>query len=240
MSSGFDSYTLVDSITDEYFANPTRAWDPEELLFAGAALTRKFNPGEGFLYCNTNLVALGLIAEKILGKNLAEILGERIFAPLGMTQSSYPYGTSFPDPHWSGYTLQSSPDGTPIDATNWSPTFAAAAGQAVSTFRDLRVWARALGRGTLLSPAMQVARLMQNPHSVRGVRSYCFAVGNDNGWLAHSGELPGYNTQIAYLPSLDATIVVMANADIAGTDGQNPAVAGFKALAGVVAPNNVP
>ena len=240
MASGLDSYTFDDSITDEYFANPTQSWDPEELLFAAASLPRKFDPCEGFLYSNTNFVALGLIAEQILGKNLAEILQERIFTPLGMTHSSYPYGTALPNPHWSGYTLQGSPNDTPVDATNWSPTFAAGAGEAVSTFADLYIWARSLGTGSLLTPAMQAERLKVNPFSVSGVRAYGFAVGIDNGWVSHSGELPGFNTQVAYLPELDATIVVLANADIAGEGNKNPAVAGFTALAAVIAPNNVP
>jgi D-alanyl-D-alanine carboxypeptidase len=240
MASGLESYTSDPNITDQYFANPTRSWDPEELMFAGASLPRKFTPGQGFSYSNTNLVALGLIAEKILGQNLADILQNRIFSPLQMTRSSYPYGLELPQPHWSGYTLQGSPDEMPVDSTNWSPTFAAGAGQAVSTFADLYLWGRALGTGALLTTATQTARLVANPFSVNGVRSYCFAVGLDNGWISHSGELPGFNTQVAYLPDLDATIVVMANADIPGADGRNPAVAGFTALAGVVAPNNVP
>lgn len=240
MASGLASYTDDETITDQYFANPTTVWDPEELLLAAAELDRPFLPGQGFLYCNTNLVALGLIAERILQAPLAELLLQRIFLPAGMTQSSYPYGTELPSPHWSGYTVQSVDDGIPINATNWSPTFAAGAGQAVATFRDLYIWARALGTGSLLSSEIQAARLVPNPHSVAGVRSYCFALGNDNGWLAHSGELPGFNTQIAYLPSLDATIVAMANADIASEDGQNPAPKLFTAIAQVIAPNNVP
>lgn len=240
MSSGFESYTFDPTITDSYFADPEQAWDPETLLFAGASLTRRFDPGQGFYYCNTNFVALGLIAEKILGQDLAEIFEERIFTPLGMTQSSYPYGLALPDPHWSGYTVQGSDDNTPLDATNWSPTFAAGAGEAASTLRDLSVWVRALGVGTLLSPAIQAERLEENPFSVSGVRAYCFAVGIDNGWIAHDGEIPGFNAQVAYLPALDASIVVTANADIRGADGKAPAAAGFAALAAVIAPNNVP
>jgi CubicO group peptidase (beta-lactamase class C family) len=55
----------------------------------------------------------------------------------------------------------------------------------------------------------------------------------------HSGELPGFNTQIAYLPARRVAIVVMANADIATAAG-NPAPAIFNALAGVVAPGTLP
>lgn len=60
--------------------------------------------------------------------------------------------------------------------------------------------------------------------------------GVENGWIAHAGALPGYNTQVAYLPALDTTIVVMTNSDIEDDDGQVPAVAIFRALASIVAP----
>jgi hypothetical protein len=76
-----------------------------------------------------------------------------------------------------------------------------------------------------------------NPASVAGSRRYDFAIGFDTGWLSHSGEIPGFNTQIAYLPKEKITIVVFANADIAGADG-NPAPTIFRALTKVVTSGN--
>jgi D-alanyl-D-alanine carboxypeptidase len=163
-----------------------------------------------------------------------------IFAPLGMKHTSYPATNKLPSPFWSGYTDQGAAAGQIRNATDWSPTAAGAAGQAISTLGDLRIWARALGTGALLKPATQRERLIPNPASRAGSRAYLFAVGIDNGWLSHSGEIPGYNTQIAYLPKDKITIVVLANADIANTDGPNPAPSIFNALAGVIAPNNRP
>ena len=240
MSSGLASYSLDDDITDEFYAHPTRVWTPEELLYAGAALEREFLPGEGFLYCNTNLVALGLIIERILNQPLAEAMQQRLFTPLGMRNSNYPSTAVLPTPHWRGYTLQSVTDGVPLDATDWSPTFTAGAGQANSTLSDLAIWARALGTGSLISTELQQARLIPNPYSTTGTRAYAFAVGTENGWIAHSGQVPGFVTQVAYLPSLDATIVVAANGDLAGEDGRPPAPKAFRELATVIAPDNVP
>jgi D-alanyl-D-alanine carboxypeptidase len=126
----------------------------------------------------------------------------------------------------------------PVDATNWNPTFAGAAGQIVSDLHDALTWTRALGTGSLLEPATQQSRL-PNPASASGPRSYDFAIGTDNGWLMHSGELPGFNTQVAYLPGADITIVVLANADIANGKA-NPAPAVFSALASAIAPDHAP
>lgn len=238
MSSGIASYTLIDEFTDAYFAHPQQPWEPEQLLEIGFSSPRVFEPGQGFQYCNTSLVMLGRIVEILRGKSLGQALETHLFRPLGMTGSSYPLGLDLPTPYWHGYTLQGTEEGTttPVDATHWSPTFGAGAGQAISNFHDLRLWARALGTGFSLKPETQRLRMVPNTFSARGGRAYCFAVGVENGWIAHAGSLPGYNTQVAYLPDLDTTIVVMTNSDIEDDDGQVPAVAIFRALASIVAP----
>ena len=236
MASGIGSYTLDDAWVDRYFADPLKAWEPTELIRAAAAVKRPFEPDQGFQYCNTNFVMLGMIVEKLRGKPLGQVLQEHLWGPLGMTCSSYPSGNDLPEPYWSGYTLQSVEGDTPIEATHWSPTFGAGAGQAVSNLHDLRIWARALGTGALLKPQTQAFRLQPNPYSTKGGRSYCFALGSNNGWLEHSGELPGYNTQVAYLPKKDLAIAVMANSDLDSSQGLHPAVGVYHALAAALVP----
>ena len=157
---------------------------------------------------------LGQIAEKLTGKPIARLMRERIFEPLGMTETSYPYTTALPKPYWNGYTNQNLV-GTKIhDATHWSPTFFSSAGQIVSTLGDMKVYAKAVGDGSLIGKAAQRERLQPNPASVAAGREYDFAIGRDHGWITHSGEVPGYNTQFGYLPKLKATVVVLTNTDI--------------------------
>lgn len=242
MSSGIASYTFSDRFTDHYLQHPTDPWTPEQLLDLAFSEPRPFEPGLGFQYCNTNFVMLGVIVETLRSATLAQVLRAHIFEPLDMPESSYPYDTDLATPYWHGYTLQGTPDGTttPVDATHWTPTFGAGAGQAVSTLHDLRNWARALGRGELLKPETQATRLQANNFSRKGKnRYYAFATGFENGWVAHAGTLPGYNTQVAYLPAGDITIVVMANSDIKNDQGL-PAVAVFDALAVAIAPHSNP
>jgi len=241
MSSGIASYTFDDHFTDQYFGHPEKAWSEDELLKIAFAGPRVFEPGKGFQYCNTNFVMLGQIVEKVRGISLDQALRKHLFEPLKMTRSSYPMGTELPEPYWSGCTLQGTPDGTtqPVDATHWSPTFGAGAGQAVSDFHDLSLWARALGRGTTLKPETQKARLLPNTYSSKGDRHYCFGVGQENGWIGHAGTLPGYNTQVAYLPERDISIVVMANTDMESEHGL-PAVDAFELLAAAIAPDRKP
>ena len=240
MSSGIASYTTNSVITNRYFTHPTMAWNPNTLIAGGAALPRLFTPGNGFNYSDTNFVMLGRIVELVTHKPLAQLMGSMLFRPLGMRDSSYPTDNRRPRPFWDGFTIQGSEEGNVLDATNWSPSFAAGAGQGISTLADLRRWARALGTGSLLRPATQRARLVPNPASEAGGRAYLFALGSDHGWLGHEGAIPGYNTEVQYLPSLKATIVVLANTDISNADVVNPTPAIFQALARVIAPQNIP
>jgi D-alanyl-D-alanine carboxypeptidase len=183
---------------------------------------------------------LGRIIERVTRKPLAQVMRSMLFRPLGMNASSYPTSNSLPKPFLNGYTIQGSMLGNVLDSTNWSPTSAAGAGQAISTVPDLLKWARDVGTGALLKPATQRQRLRPNPASRAGKRVYLFGLGLDNGWLSHQGQIPGYNTEIAYLPALKASIVVIANSDMANGQLLNPAPAIWQALTRVIAPRNVP
>jgi D-alanyl-D-alanine carboxypeptidase len=239
MSSGIDTYTADEAITDRYFTHPQTIWKADELIAGGLAGERKFAPGKGFFYSDTNTLMLGKIAEAVTGKSIGTLLRERIFQPLKLKGTSFPATTKIPAPFWNGYTAQGV-EGTKVrDSTHWSPTFAGAAGQVISTLPDLHRWAIALGTGSLISKGAQQQRLKPNPFSVAEGREYLFCLGDDHGWLLHTGDIPGYNTTIGYLPKKQAVIVVMANTDIEA-GGALPTPAITTALAKVISPANVP
>lgn len=50
----------------------------------------EFNPGDRYQYCNTNFVFLGLIIEKVSGKQLAQFFHDEFFMPLKMKSSYLP------------------------------------------------------------------------------------------------------------------------------------------------------
>jgi D-alanyl-D-alanine carboxypeptidase len=241
MSSGINTYTANQDYLDAYFGNPRATWTPIEAIKFGVSLPPKFAPGDGFFYSNTNFLLLGKIAEDVTGEPIGRLLRERIFEPLGMTHTSYPYSTALPAPYLSGYTNQdASGSGDRIfDATHWNPTSFGAAGQIVSDLGDMQIWAKAIGTGSLLTKAGHRAQLTPNPHAVKGVRSYDFGVGEDNGWITHSGTVPGYNTDFGYLKKLGASIVVLTNTDVQAEPGSSPAVSIMSALSAVIAPDDV-
>jgi D-alanyl-D-alanine carboxypeptidase len=69
MSSGINSYTADEAITARYFTHPQTIWKADELIDGGLALPRKFAPGKGFFYSDTNTLMLGKIAEAVTGKS---------------------------------------------------------------------------------------------------------------------------------------------------------------------------
>src|SRR5256885_8639803 len=84
-SSGLPDFLELLRLGGHGLDKPARAAD-----FLAAAARNKhlnFTPGSRFLYCNTNFLLLGLIIERLAGKKLGEVLAERIFKPLGMTDT---------------------------------------------------------------------------------------------------------------------------------------------------------
>src|ERR687889_2842565 len=71
----------------------------------GFAPPPEFPPGTAYDYSNTNYVLLGLVAEKVDGKPLAQVFQDRLYCPLGLTQTLFPASsdTSIPDPYSHGY-----------------------------------------------------------------------------------------------------------------------------------------
>lgn len=243
MSSGIGDYVVAPKFNKPYFDNPHQVWTPRELVKIGLGMPRKYSPGKGFNYSNTNTVMLQLIIQDVTHKPFAKDLKQMILQPLGLTHTGYPTTGRLPKPHWQGYASPNPPwrlfpvkgkDHTVVNTTNWSPSFGAAAGQMISTLNDLHRWSVALGTGALLTPALQKERLLPNP-SMKPDHAYCFGFMVLNGWIFHNGEVPGFNTVVAYFPASRSTIVVMAN-----TNAGMPADEIFKALATVVGQHHAP
>ena len=221
MTSGLASYTLDEAWQATFFADPYKAWKPDELVEIARNLDPLFTPGERFDYSNTNTVLLGKIVEKVTGQPIADALRQRIFDPLALEGTSFPgESPAFPEPHAQGFTLQS-PDATPehsVNATDWNPSWGWTAGEIISTGADLLDYGRALGTGQGLLPAdVQEQRLTSFPGG-RDSYSYGLAMGCVGGWVGHTGELPGFNSALYYQTDSDTTVAVLTNSDIASGD----------------------
>ena len=130
---------LLDPMRDRMNAQPTRVWQPAEVL-ALIGPTR-FAPGTDWGYSNTNYVIAGMLVERVTGSPFADELARRITGPLKLL------GTGF-----------ATPGGLPnLLNTSWASAFWTSAALD-SDAADLVRWADALYGGALLQPAT-LARL---------------------------------------------------------------------------------
>ncbi|MFF2008190.1 serine hydrolase domain-containing protein [Streptomyces sp. NPDC058195] len=123
-------------------------------------------PGH-YAYSNTNYAVLGLVIQRVTGRDYATEIRDRVITPLRLTGTSFPGArTALPAPHGRAYTRDPA-DGSLRDVTVLDPRTAGAAGSLISTLDDLNRFYAALLGGRLLAPA-QLA-LMMNTRATRGV-----------------------------------------------------------------------
>jgi D-alanyl-D-alanine carboxypeptidase len=238
MQSGLFNYSASPEFQQAMFADPRHPFTPRELLNYALAQPNQFPPGEGFEYCNTNTILLGLVVQKVSGQPLNAYIEDQILAPLGMSHTSFPTTNAFPEPHAQGYTVQTA-DGKETTATDWDPSWGWAAGAMISTLDDMRIWAPALATGKLLTPQMQEQRLQTvGQPGMPPQDGYGLGIFNLGGWIGHNGSLPGYQTVTVYLPQKQTTLVIMINTDIE-YQGDEPSTTVATAITKELSPDHI-
>jgi len=212
MRSGLSNYSDDVGFHEALASDPYRQFKPRELLAYSFRHPLMFAPGSEFFYSNTNTVLLGLVVEKVSRQPLAVYIKQHILKPEHLTHTVFPYGAAFPSPHAQGYA-DLTDTGTRDNVTGWNPSWGWAAGAMISTLDDLRVWARDVATGTLLTRATQKQRDQFVSAPALGAVKYGLGLFQANGWIGHNGALPGYQSLVVYLPSAQATIVVLLNGD---------------------------
>ncbi|MFA7762214.1 serine hydrolase domain-containing protein [Streptomyces sp. NRRL S-448] len=235
MRSGLFNYSADEDFYKALTSNPDRPFTPQELLGYSFKHPVLFEPNAKFYYCNTNLILLGLVVEKVSGVPLDRFIDREVVEPAGLKHTVFPTGPEFPSPHAHGYTNQTA-SGKVEDATDWNPSWGWAAGAMISDLPDLRSWAKTLATGTLLTPATQAQRL-DVVDALPGT-GYGLGIFNVQGWIGHNGSLPGYGSLVLYLPESKATLVVLVNTDI-GYQGQEPSTLFGEAITKIVTPDRI-
>ncbi|MDX2008115.1 MAG: serine hydrolase domain-containing protein [Meiothermus sp.] len=137
-------------VVEQIALEPQKVWTPQELLeVTRTGQTAHFAPGKGFLYSDSGFVVLGLVVEAVYGKPFVEVVHQRIFGPLGMDHSYFPFrtrparATAPLSPVWVNGTEFSH---SPALSADW------AGGGVASTTADLLKFGSALMEGRLVSP----------------------------------------------------------------------------------------
>jgi D-alanyl-D-alanine carboxypeptidase len=213
MTSGIYDYTMDEQFGKDFDANPSMPFDLDDVIAIVKRHQPEFAPGEKVAYCDTNYYFLGAILEQVTGLSLPDVIRTQILEPLKLGETSYPTTTGMPSPFAHGYFAGDDGKGPFRDVTRLNPAAGGAAGAMISTLADLRVWARVLATGTLLSPELHAQQLqfgtIPNPGGVEiGYGLGIFKLGD---FIGHNGAIYGYSTAMFYLPSRKATIVILGN-----------------------------
>jgi CubicO group peptidase (beta-lactamase class C family) len=240
MRSGLYGYTADPALAAVMDADPGKVWTPQEVLAIAFRHPPQFAPDTSYEYSNTNYALLGLIAEKVGGQPLAQQFSDRLFGPVGLTQTSLPAAddTSIPAPYSHGYmyggsfyALADDPypadmqaaaqAGTlqPIDYTNQNSSYATAAGGAISTADDLATWMKALVSGKVFNADYHqqwLTSLQAEDPDVPDGQKYGYGIsyqrfGPNAAMFYHGGELPGFNSFMGYDPDNDVALVIWTN-----------------------------
>lgn len=233
MRSGIFDVLDDESIFPRIMADPTAAWTSEEMIAISATHDPVSAPGYEVKYSNTTYIPLGLIVERLTGSPIGDVLDQRLFGPLGMTETSLPSDPALPAPFSRDYFVDPTapPDAIPaagdavsltldgvqlIDWTDCNPTAAWAAGGVVSTIDDLHIWLQKLIDGSLIPADLQRERLTFTPvERDPGEPPYGYGLGlaDDNGVIGHDGSILGYHSYIGFVRETETSVIVLANLD---------------------------
>jgi len=212
--------TFLDALRASLLVPPT----PPALLTYVADKRPSFTPGSRFRYSNSDNIIVGLMVEAATGHTYESELRERVFGPLGLTQTSLPSGAGMLTPFVHGYEVD-----PPKAAKDISELFTAgwtwASGGIVSTPRDANAFVRAYVRGATTNGATRAAQFSFVPGdseppgpgensaglAVFRYRTRCGTV------YGHTGNTAGYTQFIAASADGSRSMIVSISAQITPT-----------------------
>jgi CubicO group peptidase (beta-lactamase class C family) len=217
-TSGIPSYTGNPEFFPKYSRNPLGVSEFVKTLASGDL---EFEPGSKFAYNNSGYVLLGAIIEKITGKDYETVLAERIFKPLGMTNTGYDHHATVLAKRASGY--QKTREGF-VNAAYLDMSLPYAAGSIYSTVEDLYKWDQALHEGTIVSAESR--KLMFTP----GLSNYGYGLGIADRPLgkteqkiktiAHTGGINGFNSMLTRSVDARQTVIILDNVGFGNFHGR--------------------
>lgn len=232
-TSGLFSYTADPDFFTDMERDPQHVSSEQELLDIAFAHEPNFAPGAGWSYSNTNYVLLGLILQQQTGKSLAQLVEQRIAAPLGLRRTYFadPRATNTGRGYAHGYAVKYA-SGTPeyTDISSWPiGGWGGAAGAVVSTADELSAFFSAVLTGKLFSRA-QLAQMkttvdVPEEFGIRGAYGLgIFRIDSDCGTVwGHGGDTMGHHSTAVATADGRRTAVTDATAEPADTEASEGA-----------------
>ena len=182
--------TLPSPRSEDFLAIRFRTWTTEELVARATAYPLDFDPGTEVRYNNTGYLVLALIVKRVTGHTSAEEIERRIIRPLRLT-GTYEPGTDprIRGPHAHGYLAL---DQGLFDITAVNPSVMNAAGDLISSTRDLNRFFGALLGGRLLPDRLLREMKQTSLGSQYGLGIIRRELPCGDAW-GKDGDAPGYS-----------------------------------------------
>jgi len=168
-------------------------------------------PGVEFDYSNTGYFLLGVVVARVSGQSLAEFSRERIFAPLGMKNTSIidRYPAAIPTLA-RGYAKTDT--GFRLDETGWEQV---GDGQVHSDLHDLALWDENFYTGKVggreLIARMHEVGLLNSGESTGYAAGLNVSESRGFTWVTHGGSWVGYRSSIMRVPAERLSAIVLCN-----------------------------
>ena len=186
---------------------------PELLDLLSRQKALNYQPGEEFLYSNTNFFLMSVIIHRATHKTLTEFADENIFKPLGMTHTRFYEDHSVVVPGRIPAYEPRPGGGFRID---WSTNFDKVGdGGLLSSVDDLLLWDRnfydnKLGKGTLLKE-IQTQGMLNNGKQIEYALGLFISTYRGLPIVEHGGALFGYRTELLRFPQQKFSVITLCN-----------------------------
>ena len=179
----------------------------DELVKLIAARPLRFEPGSDYGYSSDGYAVLGAIIEHATGKSYQQVFAERIFKPVGMTETVPAFLTPLVPKRALGYRQSFA------GIENAMHIGATPAGGFYSTARDLHRWERALYGNSLASQRSK--DLLFSLRKVITAYGWKTAeeewAGKKHKVLRTTGGLPGFANLLLRVPEQERVIILLSN-----------------------------
>ncbi|MET9228567.1 serine hydrolase domain-containing protein [Lentzea sp. NPDC003310] len=228
-TSGLANYTAFMGL-DKFEEQRHRYFEPRELLDIGNAHPVTGQPGEKFKYSNTNYVLLGLLVQKVTGRPIGENVDQRIVQKIKLRDTYWPNvgEQTIRGKHPHGYATTS--NGVE-DVTELDPSWGWAAGQIISSTKDLNAFYSALLKGDLVKKAQldEMKKTVDTAGEMWAGAQYGLGIVSTpltcgGRYWGHGGDIHGYETRGGVGP--DGRAFSVAVTALPGTFQNTPEEAG--------------
>ena len=231
-TSGLVRYEFDPRVTEKLTKEQDHVWTPEERIGYILGTNAPFAAGAGWDYSDTNYIVLGMIIEKVTGRDAYEQIAERFLGPLQLRRT-LPADRRDPRGVVQGYAGMPNPFGGRDEMIAdgkfiVNPQMEWAGGGYASSAGDLARWAKLLYEGKaipqagvdlMLAEPARAAQLGGNAQYGLTVIIRQTPIGTS---IGHSGFFPGYITEMRYFPEHKFAVAMQFNTSAQGAVGRAP------------------